>query len=111
MQTLLAKTCPECDKATAPLAGDKLQELQDELGHDWAVIDEHHLEKTWHLKNFAEALAMTNKIGAVADAQGHHPDIYLTWGKVRVKIFTHSVDGLTESDFILAAKIEEVALK
>src|SRR5688500_2502384 len=80
MQTLLAKTCPECDKATAPLTGEKLQELQDELGHDWAVIDEHHLEKTWHLKNFAEALAMTNKIGAVADAQGHHPDIYLTWG-------------------------------
>ena len=111
MQTLLDKTCPECDNATAPLEGEKLRELQRELGHDWQVIDGHHLEKTWHLKNFAEALKLTNAIGAVADAQGHHPDIYLTWGKVRVQIFTHRVEGLTESDFILAAKIENVALK
>lgn len=111
MNALLAKTCPECDNATAPLQGNELKELQRELGHDWAVIDGHHLEKTWVLKNFAQALELTNKIGAVADAQGHHPDIYLTWGRVRVKIFTHRVDGLTESDFILAAKIEEVALR
>lgn len=111
MNALLEKTCPECDKATAPLEGQKLEELHRELGHDWSVIEGHHLEKTWHLKNFAEALALTNKIGAVAEAQGHHPDIYLTWGKVRLVIFTHRVDGLTESDFILAAKIEEVALK
>ena len=72
----------------------------------WQVVDGHHLEKTYRFADFGEALAFTNRIGAVAERQGHHPDIHLTWGKVGVSIWTHKIDGLTESDFILAAKFD-----
>ena len=75
-----------------------------ELGHGWQVLDEHHLEKEYRFKNFREALAFTNRVGELAEAQGHHPDLHLSWGKVRVTIWTHKIDGLTESDFIFAAK-------
>ena len=73
-----------------------------------AVIDNHHLEKEFKFKDFREALSFTNKVGKLAEAQGHHPDIYLAWGKVRLTIWTHKVDGLTESDFVLAAKADRL---
>lgn len=72
------------------------------------MIGEHHLEKSFDFPDFATALAFTNKVGELAEGQGHHPDIHLAWGKVRVVIFTHKIDGLTESDFILAAKVERI---
>lgn len=84
-----------------------MEGLGKELGREWKVVNGHHLEKLFKFKNFVEALEFTNRIGAIAEKEGHHPDIYLTWGKVRVEIFTHTVNGLTKSDFILAAKIEE----
>ena len=74
----------------------------------WQVVEEHHLEKEFRFRNFAEALAFTNKIGAIAEEQGHHPDIDLAWGKVCVTIWTHKIDGLTRSDFVLAAKIDRL---
>ena len=70
------------------------------------MVDEHHLSKGYDFKNFVDALAFVNKLGAVAEQEGHHPDIFLTWGKVKVEIYTHKIDGLTESDFILAAKCD-----
>ena len=73
------------------------------------VVSEHLLEKEYKFKDFAQALAFTNRIGAVAEEQGHHPDIYLAWGKVGVKLWTHKIDGLTESDFFMAAKIESIS--
>jgi 4a-hydroxytetrahydrobiopterin dehydratase len=88
------------------LTGEQIQEQQQKLGRDWQVIDQHHLEKSYTFKNFREALAFTNKIGGIAEAEGHHPDIFLAWGKVRVTIWTHKIDGLTESDFIFAAKAD-----
>jgi|TARA_Y100000294_G_scaffold8350_1_gene7900 4a-hydroxytetrahydrobiopterin dehydratase len=91
-----------------PLKGKKLKTLQNQLGNDWNVIDEHHLEKEWELDDFQTALDFTNRIGSLAEEQGHHPDIYLTWGKVGVKMWTHKIDGLTDSDFILAAKIDSI---
>ena len=72
----------------------------------WTVVDTHHLMKRYTLKNFADALALVNRIGAIAEAQNHHPDLWLAWGKVEVKIWTHKINGLTESDFVMAAKLD-----
>ena len=72
------------------------------------MVDEHHLEKTYPFKDFREALAFTNRVGELAENQGHHPDIYLAWGKVQLKIWTHKIDGLTESDFVFAAKADQL---
>jgi 4a-hydroxytetrahydrobiopterin dehydratase len=74
---------------------------------DWTVVHTHHLEREYKFPDFKTALDFTNKVGAIAEEQGHHPDIYVAWGKVRVTIWTHKIDGLTESDFILAAKIDK----
>ena len=82
--------------------------LLTELGDEWEVIDTHHLEKTILLKNFAEALTFTNQVGGIAEKEGHHPDIELGWGRVKIIIWTHKIDGLSESDFILAAKISAI---
>ena len=72
------------------------------------VIDEHHLEKKYKFSNFRQALAFTNQVGELAETEGHHPDIYLAWGKVKLTVWTHKIDGLTESDFIFAAKVDEL---
>jgi 4a-hydroxytetrahydrobiopterin dehydratase len=72
----------------------------------WQVVDGHHLEKTYTFPDFAEALAFTNRVGAIAEEQNHHPDIHLGWGKVRLEIWTHTADGLTRKDFALAAAID-----
>ena len=106
MTELAAKECVPCKGGIAPLQGDALTELQKKLGAHWQVVREHHLEKEFAFNNFREALAFTNEVGELAEAQNHHPDIYLAWGKVRITIWTHKIDGLTESDFVLAAKIE-----
>jgi 4a-hydroxytetrahydrobiopterin dehydratase len=74
----------------------------------WNVVNEHHLSRHYNFPDFAKALAFVNRIGEVAEREGHHPDICFTWGKVDVSTYTHKIDGLTESDFILAAKIEEL---
>jgi 4a-hydroxytetrahydrobiopterin dehydratase len=107
MTKLADKKCPPCDQASGALDATAQKRLLKELGKGWDILESHHLEKEFKFKNFVEALDFTNKIGAVAEKMGHHPDIYLTWGKVRVSIFTHSVNGLTENDFVLASKIEE----
>ena len=70
----------------------------------WKVVHSHHLEKEYKFKNFLEALKFTNKVGKVAETMGHHPDVFLAWGKVKLTIFDHQAGGLTESDFVLAAK-------
>jgi len=76
----------------------------------WEIVENHHLRKTYRLPDFAQALALVNRIGAVAEAEDHHPDLYLAWGRVDVTIWTHKIGGLTESDFILAAKCDRVAV-
>lgn len=108
MNKLTNRVCVPCQGGIPPLKGKKLKTLQNQLGNDWNVIDEHHLEKEWKLNDFQTALDITNRIGSLAEEQGHHPDIYLTWGKVGIKLWTHKIDGLTDSDFILAAKIDSI---
>ena len=106
--SLASETCVPCRGGVPPLKGDELRSVAAELGSGWRVVDEHHLEKEFRFPDFAEGLSFTNAVGAIAERQGHHPDIHLAWGKVRVTIWTHKIDGLTRSDFILAAKIDEV---
>jgi 4a-hydroxytetrahydrobiopterin dehydratase len=76
----------------------------------WEVVNEHHLSKELKFSDFATALAFVNRIGEIAEAEGHHPDLALSWGKVAIRIWTHKMNGLTESDFILAAKIDALTL-
>ncbi|MCH9023536.1 MAG: 4a-hydroxytetrahydrobiopterin dehydratase [Planctomycetes bacterium] len=107
MTELADKSCVPCKGGVPPLKGDSLKALADQLA-DWQVVDEHHLTRTYPFKDFVEALTFTNSVGKIAEEQNHHPDIYLTWGKVRVDIWTHKIDGLTESDFVFAAKCDKI---
>ena len=104
---LASKTCVPCRGGVPPLKGAELAALQKQVD-GWSVVQEHHVTKTFTFPNFQKALDFVNKVGAVAEEQGHHPDIYLAWGKAEIKIWTHKIDGLTESDFILAAKIDQL---
>jgi 4a-hydroxytetrahydrobiopterin dehydratase len=106
MSDLATKECIPCKGGVPPLKGQELTELLDKLRGGWLVVEEHHLEKEYRFKDFRSALAFTNRVGELAEAQGHHPDIHLSWGKVRLTIWTHKIDGLTESDFIFAAKVD-----
>ena len=108
MTDLASKKCIPCSGDVPALKGDALKPLAAQL-EGWSVVEEHHLSKSYTFKNFVDALAHVNKVGAVAEDEGHHPDIYFTWGKVRIDIMTHAIDGLSESDFILAAKIDRIA--
>jgi 4a-hydroxytetrahydrobiopterin dehydratase len=108
MSSLAAKTCVPCRGGVPALKGNELESLLRLLDDGWKVINEHHLEKNYAFPDFKEALAFTNRVGDLAEEQGHHPDIYLAWGKVVLTIWTHAIDGLTESDFILAAKADQV---
>ncbi|MBV8203829.1 MAG: 4a-hydroxytetrahydrobiopterin dehydratase [Candidatus Eremiobacteraeota bacterium] len=85
-------------------------EIESFLPHvdGWDVVDNHHLVKNYKFPNFAQALQFVDSVGAIADEQNHHPDIYLAWGKVKIEIWTHKINGLTESDFIFAAKVDEI---
>lgn len=107
MTELASKTCVPCKGGIPPLAGDELASLAKQLPH-WKVIDGHHLFRSFAFPDFQQALAFTNKAGAIAEEQGHHPDILVAWGKAEVTIWTHKIGGLTESDFILAAKIDRI---
>ena len=107
MSDLAKKTCIPCKGGVPPMKGSKLDDLLEKLKNDWKIIKEHHLEKEYSFKNFKEALDFTIKVGELAENQGHHPDIFLAWGKVKLTIWTHKIDGLTESDFIFAAKADK----
>ncbi|NJK88545.1 MAG: 4a-hydroxytetrahydrobiopterin dehydratase [Myxococcales bacterium] len=103
-EELAQRSCVPCRGGIPPLRGEALLELSAQLP-EWEVVDEHHLQRELSFSNFREALAFVNRVGEIAEAEDHHPDIWFTWGKARIQIFTHKIDGLTESDFVLAAKI------
>lgn len=104
---LARKHCVPCRGGVPPLTGPALAALQERLPF-WKVVEEHHLAKSFLFPDFQSALAFVNRIGALAEQEGHHPDLCLSWGKVDVTIYTHKVRGLSENDFILAAKIDEI---
>lgn len=102
---LASRECVPCRGGIPPLGADQIRALLEQLS-DWQVVDDHHLTKRWDFDDFAGALAFVNRVGEVAERNGHHPDVYLAWGKVRIDLWTHKIDGLSESDFILAAKCD-----
>lgn len=104
------KVCIPCQNEIQALKGRDLRLLKKKLSKKWSIVNEHHLEKEWTFDDFKKAVNFTNKIADLAEEQGHHPDIYLAWGKVEIKIWTHKIDGLSESDFTLAAKIDRLSL-
>ncbi len=108
MSELASKKCIPCKGGVPPLKGEALQALQKQV-EGWDVVEEHHLFKTIKFPDFRKALDFVNKVGEIAEQEGHHPIITLTWGKAEIKIYTHKINGLTESDFILAAKIDTIS--
>jgi 4a-hydroxytetrahydrobiopterin dehydratase len=105
--SLAEKTCVPCKGGVAPLKGAALETLHRELP-DWDVIEEHHLRRTFRFPDFQKALDFVNRAGAIAEEQGHHPDIHLSWGRVEIETWTHDAGGLTEQDFLLASKIDRL---
>jgi len=103
---LADRSCVPCKGGVPPLTEEEIKPLQKEVSH-WDVIENHHIEREFRFSNFKQALDYTNRIGEISETEGHHPDIYLAWGKVEAKIWTHKINGLTESDFILAAKFDK----
>ena len=104
---LARKDCVPCKGGVPPLKGAELATLREELGSGWQVVEDHHLEKEYTVEGYPPAVTFANAVAGIAEEQNHHPDIWFTWGKVRVTIWTHKIDGLTESDFVFAAKVEE----
>ena len=107
MSELASKTCVPCHGGIPPLKGTELAAIAKQVA-GWEVVDEHHILKRYSFPDFITALRFVDRVGALAEEQGHHPDILLTWGNVQITLWTHAVKGLTESDFILAAKIDEL---
>jgi 4a-hydroxytetrahydrobiopterin dehydratase len=103
---LADNTCVPCRGGVPPLPADRVQTLLTQLESGWQLNANGHLERLYTFKDFAQALDFVNKVGAVAEAEGHHPDLHLAWGKCTVEIWTHKINGLTESDFFLAAKAD-----
>lgn len=105
---LTKKNCNPCRGGLPPLKGQELSEFYMQLKEGWELVNEHHLEKTYIFPDFKTAMQFTIKLGTLSEKEGHHPDIHLSYGKVKVISWTHKIDGLSESDFILAAKCDEL---
>jgi 4a-hydroxytetrahydrobiopterin dehydratase len=106
-EPLANQQCVPCRGGVPPLAGKQLEELKKQVP-DWTVVNGHHLNREFKFPDFKQALDFVNRVGALAEEQGHHPDILLAWGKAGITLWTHKIDGLTESDFIMAAKIDRL---
>lgn len=106
MEKLESRHCTPCKAGAPPLAPGEIHIFSQNI-HGWTIVADHHLEKEYSFRDFRTALGFVNDIGEIAEREGHHPDIVLSWGRVTVRLFTHKIDGLHENDFILAAKIDE----
>ena len=105
-EELASRRCEPCDAETPPIEGEQARRLLSELDARWELIDDHHLSARFAFDDFAGALEFANRVGRIADQENHHPEICVTWGKASVRIWTHAIDGLSQNDFILAAKID-----
>ena len=110
MSSLAERACVPCRGGVLPLSEAEIAPLLAQID-GWIVVERHHLEKTFRVKNFVLALDLVNRIGAVAEEQNHHPDLTLAWGRVGVHIWTHKISGLTESDFVFAAKCDRAFIE
>ncbi len=108
MTQLAERSCKACRGESAPLSDDTVQDYLKQLS-DWTLDDNGHLTRSYKFDDFAATLEFVNRVGELAEQEGHHPNIHFTYGKATIELYTHKVDGLTESDFILAAKIGELS--
>jgi 4a-hydroxytetrahydrobiopterin dehydratase len=108
MPDLAARACEPCRGDVPPLTRQQIRPLQAQLDPGWEVVDGHHLRREYRFPDFKAALAFVNRVGAMAEEQGHHPDVYLAWGRVRIEVWTHKIDGLAEADFVFAAKCDRL---
>ena len=110
MSELSKKKCIPCEGGMEPMSAKDAQAMMPELEPDWMLIDDAHLlVREFEFKDFKEALAFANKVGEIAEEEQHHPDLSVAWGRVSVELTTHAIGGLSENDFIVAAKIDELA--
>ncbi len=107
-QALHEKTCKPCQGGEEPLKGKAIEPYRKQLSKAWQIQDEQHLERTFSFADFRQALDFTNQVGELAESEGHHPDICLGYGEVKIQLWTHKIGGLSEADFILAAKIDRI---
>ena len=107
-EQLADRQCVSCRGGVPALKGDALKNLNLSVPK-WTIENEHNLRREFKFPDFKQALDFVNRVGAVAEEQGHHPDILLAWGKAEITLWTHKVDGLTESDFIMAAKVDRLS--
>jgi 4a-hydroxytetrahydrobiopterin dehydratase len=108
---LASMACVPCQGGVPPLTRAEIESYLADLDAGWRVVDDHHLEKEWRFRNFREALAFTNRVGELAEEVGHHPDIELGWGRVKLTVYTHKINGLHEADFVFAAKVDALSDK
>lgn len=107
-ESLAKKKCKPCEEKAGALPHTAIEDLKEKV-NQWTIVEDTHIEKTLKFKDFAEALAFVNKVGEIAENEGHHPDIKIyNWNKVTLTLSTHSIGGLSENDFILASKIDEL---
>ena len=108
MEDLAEKRCLACEGGQPPLTDDQISRLMPGLGENWEVVEGHHLQKEWSFPDFSSALEFVNLAGGICEDEGQHADFELGWGRVKASIWTHKIDGLTESDFFLAAKFDRI---
>ncbi len=107
MNNLLDQRCVPCRGGIPPLTREQIIPFQQQLP-DWKVVEDRHIAKTFLFPDFRAGLGFVNRVGALAESEGHHPDVCLSWGQVAITIYTHQIRGLSPSDFILAAKIDRL---
>lgn len=105
---LSKKRCIPCEAGIPPLVPEEVRRLLAKLAPGWGLVEAKKLRKTFKFSDFKSAMSFANTIAQIAETQGHHPDIIISWGKAVVELTTHAIGGLSENDFILAAKIDEV---
>lgn len=106
---LASMECVPCRGGVPPMTHDDAQDYLADLGGEWLVVDDHHLQREYRFKNFRQALAFTNRIGEIAESEGHHPALLTEWGRVTVTWWTHKIRGLHRNDFVMAAKTDKLA--
>ena len=106
MSNLAERNCEPCRSGVPPLSAEEMEPLLGQLDAGWEVVDDHHLRRTFRFKDFVRAMAFADRVGDMAEEQGHHPDLHIAWGRVGVEIWTHKIKGLHEADFVFAAKCD-----
>ena len=108
MTELADRPCPACHEGSPRITGEALRIAVEELGGGWQAQRDHHLEKRFPFPDFVNALNFVNRVGALAEEVNHHPDLWLRWGEVRISIWSHVIDGISETDVVFAARVERI---